>query len=65
MSSSPINDSALLSMSNQLSRRDITIENAKRALGSVIGKVVNKSADRKRRSASVTTVEHSMHRLEG
>lgn len=52
-------------MSNQISRRGVTIENAKRAIRSAIGKLVNKIADRKGRSASVTTVEYSMLRLEG
>lgn len=64
MISSPVAESALLSMSNQVSRERITIRNAKPALRRVIGNLFNESADRKRRFFSVTTVEHRMLRLE-
>lgn len=64
MISSPVAESALLSMSNQVSRKRITIRNAKPALRRVIGNLCNESADRKRRFFSVMTVEHRMLRLE-
>lgn len=64
MTSSRLDESALLSMSYQVSRKRVTIGNAKLALRRVIGNLINESADRKRRFASVTTVEHRMLRLE-